>query len=269
MFANIEKCFRNIETRKMQHKFCSPECMQAKKCSKKCSELIVKRLNETVHIPNNLSSLDCIFELIEKGEDPDTVVLVRDSQFACTGIVLGTYSKYFGRLCGRTAVDLRKSPVAAETFDWIYKWMLQPHENAINAKLVIPLMEAAYFLEIPKLIQQCYVLLDDKFFMEFEAFGILHQLRLYSKLAYFSHAMVSRISSSIMIIMCSRQFLELTVEQVCQLLESNALAVNSETEVGYHTVGCIRLMMTFSSLSSSLALCTGYASPGPAVLLMC
>lgn len=268
MFANMDKCFSGIETRKMQYKFCSPECMQAKKCSKKCSEMIAKRLNETVQIPNNLYSLDGIFKAIEKGEDPDTIVLVRDVQFACTGIVLGTYSKYFGRLRGRPEVDLRGSPVAPETFDWIYKWMLQPHDNEISPRFIMPLLQAAYFLEIPNLIQQCYFLLDDKFFMEFEAFGILHQLGQYSELAYISHAMVSRISSSIMIIMCSQQFLELTVEQICLLLESNALAVNSETEVGYQEVGCTRLII-FSSLSCSLALCTGYASPGPAVLLMC
>lgn len=268
MFANMDKCFSSIETHKMQYKFCSPECMQAKKCSKKCSEMIGKRLNETVRIPNNLSSLDGIFKVIERGEEPDTVVLVRDCQFACTGIVLVTYSKYFERLRGRPEVNLSTSPVAAETFDWIYKWMLQPHDNAINPKLVMSLLQAAYYLEIPNLIQQCYLLLDDKFFMEFEAFGILHQLRQYFELAYISHAMVSRISSSILIIMCSQQFLELTVEQICQLLQSNALAVNSETEVRFHTLGCTRSII-FSSLSYSLAFCTGYASPGPTVLLMC
>lgn len=241
MFSNMAKDFGNIRTRKMQHKFCYADCDETRKCSKKCCDFITKRLNETVRIPNNhLTCLDAIFDGIERGEDPDTIVLVSDYKFACTGIVLGTYSKYFERLRGHSEVDLRKFSIAANIFDWVYKWMVQSHEQIVYPKFVLSIMQTAYYLEIPKLIQQCYIMLDDPIFTDFEAFGILNQLHLYSELSFISLAMISRISSSTMIIMCTQQFLELPVEQICHFLESSVLAINSETEVGtgYHIVGC-------------------------------
>lgn len=232
MFSNMAKGFGSIKTRKMQQKFCYADCDETRKCSKKCCDFIAKRLNETVRIPNNhLAFLDAIFDGIERGEDLDTIVLVSDCQFACTGIVLGTYSKYFARLRGHTEMDLRRSPIAASTFDWIYKWMLLPNDQTIYPNLVVSIIRAAYYLEIPNLIQQCFIMFDDPIFGDFEAFGVLHQLRLYSELSYINLAMISRISSSTMIIICTRQFLELTVEQICHFLESNVLAINSETEV--------------------------------------
>ncbi|XP_034478197.1 kelch-like protein 3 [Drosophila innubila] len=193
------------------------------------SQTIIKKCR-TVSVENNPSVLDAIVQGISVGESPDTIVLVENHQFACSGLVLSTYSNYFMNRRGHTEIDLRNSPLTVKIFDYIYKWLLNSIKH-IPSKNLVHIIRAAYFLEIPVLLQLCFTLLDGDRFKEIEAFSLIHQMRSYVDLYHINEAMSSRISNCTLIVLCSVQFLSLTAVQICQLLKSSFLAVNSETEI--------------------------------------
>lgn len=227
----MAKAFANHRTGKLQHKLCVQKCAVNKRCTKKCIEERNKRLNEPILVDRVESRLGPIIRTIERGEDPDTIVMIELREFACSGIVLGSYSNFFAMCRGQTVIDLRKAPLTADTFEQIYKWMIRSNV-AFLPKDVVRFVRAACFLEMQELLEQCYAMLDCDEFKEFWAFSVMYTSRYFHELYQINQAMATRISKSTLIIICSQEFLHLSEMQICALLRSSSLSVNSETEVG-------------------------------------
>ncbi|KAH8299925.1 hypothetical protein KR044_007542, partial [Drosophila immigrans] len=199
----------------------------------------------------------------------DTIVLVADRQFACHALILTMYSAYLRQLIGHTMMDLRTTPVTPAAFEFVYKWMLRSVSGIPRSDL-LPILRAANFLEIPPLIDLCFGFLNGDEFKEIEAFHIMFSLRTWKDLAYIGHALAPRISESSLTVMCSYQFLQLTIDQICSLLLSSFLSVNTECEVRAPTIRrthllevlkCIRFAFLSPKLLSQL-LRSGYENIG-------
>ncbi|XP_030554466.1 uncharacterized protein LOC115758089 isoform X1 [Drosophila novamexicana] len=229
---NMAKAFANHKTGKLQHKLCVQKCAVNKRCTKKCIEERNKRLNEPILVDRVESRLGPIIRTIERGEDPDTIVMIELREFACSGIVLGSYSNFFAMCRGQTVIDLRKAPLTADTFEQIYKWMIRSNVTFLP-KDVVRFVRAACFLEMQELLEQCYAMLDCDEFKEFWAFSVMYTSRYFHELYQINQAMATRISKSTLIIICSQEFLHLSEMQICALLRSSSLSVNSETELLY------------------------------------
>lgn len=228
----MPKAFANHRTDKLQHKICQRKCAENKKCTKKCMEQKEGRKKEVVLVDKVKSKLAPIIRALERGEDPDTIVMVEYREFACSGIVLGSYSVFFRKFRGHTMIDLRRGPMTADTFEQIYKWMVKPYYK-FQPSDVVRVIRAASFLEITELLNECYGMLDSDLFRDFWAIDIMNKSRHFNELFQINQAMAFRISTSTLILLCSQEFLNFNEMQICALLSSSSLAVNAESEVGH------------------------------------
>ncbi|EDV32558.2 uncharacterized protein Dana_GF19852, isoform A [Drosophila ananassae] len=98
---------------------------------------------------------------------------------------------------------------------------------------IIEVLRAASYLEITELLEHCWNVIDSQIYNNFSAFNILFEGRHAYELLEMNEMMSSRISRAAMITLSSREFLCLNENQVCNLLASSTLAVNSEMEILY------------------------------------
>jgi len=103
--------------------------------------------------------------------------------------------------------------------------------SSIPVEYLVEVTYAGYFLKSPELLELCCSVLNRDSYKEVNAFTVIHKMRLYDELSQISESLTNRISSCALIVINSTQFLELTDVQICVLLKSSRLAVNSETEV--------------------------------------
>ncbi|XP_062134204.1 uncharacterized protein LOC133844303 [Drosophila sulfurigaster albostrigata] len=83
-------------------------------------------------------------------------------------------------------------------------------------------------------------------------FYIIYSLRNSTDLLHISQAMTPRISKSALTVMCSQQFLQLTIDQMCFILQSNFLTVNTECENRFFFCALHWLDVDWPSRSSHL-----------------
>lgn len=168
--------------------------------------------------------------MIENFIKTNVIIQIGEKSFNCHMMVLQCYSSFFMSLGTEQVICLPADKVSSEAFAMIYDWMLTP-EPKVQREGILQLFIAAQFLKIQALIDQCWVCLDDdKRFCEDAAFLLYLEARSL-KLDLISDLMLSRISKFFIILVASKEFVELDYEQVCKLLKSNSIAVNSEAEV--------------------------------------
>jgi len=119
-----------------------------------------------------------------------------------------------------------------EGFSDVYEWMISSDGTPDQSNL-LEMFRTAYYLEITELLNICWGILDNHVYDEFSAFHVLYELRGATELDEVFETMSSRVSRATMAVLGSREFMSLAEVQVCHLLKSSSLSVNSETEVGF------------------------------------
>lgn len=170
--------------------------------------------------------------MIENYIKTNVVIRIGDKSFNCHMMVLQCYSSFFMRIDNEQLICLPPNKVSQESFVMIYDWMLSP-EPKVQREGILQLLIAAQFLEIGALVDQCWVCLDnDERFCEDAAFMLYIEARTL-KLDLIMDLMLTRICKFFIMLVASKDFLELDCKEVCTLLKSNSIGVNSESEVSF------------------------------------
>lgn len=167
---------------------------------------------------------------IQSNKYTDTIVSIMGHSFMCHSIILNLYSKRMFTNLEKTVVTISTRQLSSNSFSQIYQWMVSDM-GKICILGITEVLRAASYLEITELLEHCWNVIDSQIYNNFSAFNILFEGRHAYELIEMNEMMSSRISRATMTILSSREFLCLNENQVCNLLASSTLAVNSEMEV--------------------------------------
>ncbi|XP_070072801.1 kelch repeat and BTB domain-containing protein 12 [Drosophila takahashii] len=192
---------------------------------------------DIVVLSHRIKPVDVLMETIQKNEMADIIVTVEGHSFPCHAVILCIYSKVMAKLileldAGEDNLVFDTPEMSPKGFSDTYQWMISTY-GTLDYNNFIDILRTAYFLEIPELLEICWKNLDMHVFDEFSAFSILYQGRRAHELVEIIEKMSGRISRATLSIIASREFLSLSEVQVCCLLKSSYLAVNSEIELLY------------------------------------
>lgn len=191
--------------------------------------------------PHKESLLTLLMSMIENYIKTNVVIKIGDKSFNCHMMVLQCYSSFFMNLNSETEVVLPPNKVSQAAFVMIYDWMLSP-EPKVQREGILELFTAAQFLKMKSLVDQCWVCLDDdERFCEDAAFLLYMEARTYN-LELIMQLMLTRICKFFLTLVSSKEFLELDYKEVCTLLKSNSIGVNSESEVCF-LLGNVRILI--------------------------
>lgn len=180
--------------------------------------------------PHKTDMLVLLEKMIKNYEKTNVQIRIADTTFNCHMMVLQCYSDFFMELNSEQLVVLPADKVTPEAFFMVYDWMLSS-KPMVQREGMLELFNAAQFLKIKGLVDQCWVCLDDdEHFCEDAAFLLYLEARKYDH-ELIQQLMLSRICKFFLTLVASKEFLELTPKEVCTLLQSNTIGVNMETEV--------------------------------------
>lgn len=183
---------------------------------------------------SSLSHAEHILQVLnafrQSGTFTDVVLLVEDREFPCHRATLCASSHYFrtmftGKLCEsrQTAVRLQEvSAVAIEhLLDYIYEGRVRLQEESVER-----IFYAAHLLDVPALSRACVDFLEQRVcpsnclgLMDFaELYSVEPLLKRCQSMLYQDFDMVSK----------QEEFLELSLNRVLELLESDKLQVQEE-----------------------------------------
>uniref|UniRef100_A0A1A9WF16 BTB domain-containing protein n=1 Tax=Glossina brevipalpis TaxID=37001 RepID=A0A1A9WF16_9MUSC len=168
--------------------------------------------------------------MIDNNIKPNVQIRIGDVTFNCHMMVLQCYSDFFMDCNKEVLIQLPEEKITPEAFTMVYEWMLS-EEPLIQRESVVQLFNAATLLGIKGLIEQCWHCLDDDLYIREEtAFLLYLEARKYH-LENLSQLMLMRICKFFLTVVASKEFVMLTAEEVCSLLSSNTIGVNSEIEI--------------------------------------
>lgn len=168
--------------------------------------------------------------MITNYEKTNVKIKIDNTQFNCHMIVLQCYSDYFEDKTLDQVIELPSDKVTSQAFIMIYNWMLTP-KPIVQREGILELFNAALFLRIRSLVDQCWVCLDDEqMFTEDAAFLLYLEARSFGH-ELLKQLMLTRICKFFLTLVSSKEFLDLSFHEVCTLLQSNCIGVNSETDV--------------------------------------
>ncbi|XP_023288873.1 uncharacterized protein LOC105696745 isoform X2 [Orussus abietinus] len=166
-------------------------------------------------------------------KNADCIVRIGQDEFHCHLLVLQSYSTFFDEKNCKD-VDLSGSSVTSRAFSIIYDWMISPTVESchlLRRDNILEIFMAAQYLGIKELEEQCWAFIDnDELFSEDTAFLLYLEARKIGNTAVME-LMVPRIMKFFLMLVGTKDFLELSVEELCLLLRSNYICVNSEMDV--------------------------------------
>ncbi|KAL0272916.1 UNVERIFIED_CONTAM: hypothetical protein PYX00_005730 [Menopon gallinae] len=166
--------------------------------------------------------------------NPDCLVQIDDVQFNCHLLVLQCYSAFFNEKTAKDVVKLPPENVSPKAFELIYEWMTYVHGDSytiLTRENILEVFLAAQFLGIKELEEQCWAFVDcEDLFKEDTAFMLYLDAKKYG-ISAIMELMVPRVMKFFLILVSSKDFLELHLEEVHVLLSSNYISVHSEIEV--------------------------------------
>ncbi|KAK0078846.1 hypothetical protein PV325_002037 [Microctonus aethiopoides] len=188
---------------------------------------------ENVNLPEKT---DLYFELsrrITNYTNADFIVRIGNDEFHCHLLVLQSYSTFFDEKHCKE-IDLTESNVTSKAFSIIYDWMISTTSESchlLRRDNILDIFMGAQYLGIKELEEQCWAFIDnDELFSEDTAFLLYLEAKKIGNTAVME-LMVPRIMKFFLLLVSTKDFLELSVEELCSLLRSNYICVNSEMEV--------------------------------------
>ncbi|XP_018339301.1 PREDICTED: uncharacterized protein LOC108746813 isoform X2 [Trachymyrmex septentrionalis] len=166
-------------------------------------------------------------------KNADCVIRIDHDEFHCHLLVLQSYSTFFDEKNCKN-IDLSGSSVTSKAFSIIYDWMISPINEScqlLRRDNILEIFMAAQYLGIKELEEQCWAFIDnDELFSEDTAFLLYLDAKKIENTAVME-LMVPRIMKFFLMLVSTKDFLELSVDELCLLLKSNYICVNSEMEV--------------------------------------
>ncbi|XP_046801331.1 uncharacterized protein LOC111684568 [Lucilia cuprina] len=168
--------------------------------------------------------------MIEKHIKPSVQIRIGEVTFNCHMMVLQCYSDFFMEFNNEILIQLPEEKITPAAFMMVYDWMLSS-QPLVQREGILELFNAANFLRIKELINQCWLCLDDDVrFREDTAFLLYLEARKYG-LESLEQLMLMRICKFFLTLVASKEFLTLSCKEVITLLSSNTIGVNSEIEI--------------------------------------
>ncbi|XP_050456430.1 uncharacterized protein LOC126854072 isoform X2 [Cataglyphis hispanica] len=166
-------------------------------------------------------------------KNADCIVRIDQDEFYCHLLVLQSYSTFFDEKNYKD-INLSGSNVTSKAFSVIYDWMISPINDScqlLRRDNILEIFMAAQYLGIKELEEQCWAFIDnDELFSEDTAFLLYLEAKKIGNTAVME-LMVPRIMKFFLMLVSTKDFLELSVDELCLLLKSNYICVNSEIEV--------------------------------------
>ncbi|KRF97833.1 uncharacterized protein Dwil_GK26905 [Drosophila willistoni] len=169
-------------------------------------------------------------------EHPDLLVCIGNEEFPCHRLLLSVYTDIVQLAKESGKLELPADQVPAKGFQQAYKWMLDGRTD-LEQSLLVEILAVAKFLNIDELVQLVWYWLDKpNLFYEDQAFLVAHKALLLGRLMDLDTLMMHRIKCFFLTFVASREFISLPLENVCALLKSDELAVNTEKEVYFSAI---------------------------------
>ncbi|KAK9503472.1 hypothetical protein O3M35_010018 [Rhynocoris fuscipes] len=168
--------------------------------------------------------------------NPDIILLIDEHEFYCHRIVLQCYSTYFDELNNLEAKNYLKldKEVTKDAFIAIYAWMLTTGQGGfhyLTRENILQVLIACHHLKVTDLEEQCLAFIDNE-----NAFSEENAFHLFVDASRLKHKaimelMVPRIKAFFLHLVSSKEFLELSLEDLCIFLQSNYAIVHCEMEM--------------------------------------
>ncbi|XP_076380872.1 uncharacterized protein LOC117220794 isoform X3 [Megalopta genalis] len=188
---------------------------------------------DNIILPEKTDLYQELARRITNYKNADCIVRIDQDEFHCHLLVLQSYSVFFDEKNCKE-IDLTGSGVSSNAFSIIYDWMISPQNEScrlLQRDNILDIFIAAQYLCIKELEEQCWAFIDnDELFSEDTAFLLYLEARK-SRNTAVMELMVPRIMKFFLMLVSTRDFLELRIEELCLLLKSNYICVNSEMEV--------------------------------------
>ncbi|XP_008209341.1 uncharacterized protein LOC100115442 isoform X3 [Nasonia vitripennis] len=188
---------------------------------------------KNISLPEKTDLYQELSQRITTYKNADCIVRIGNDEFHCHLLVLQSYSAFFDDKNVKE-IDLAGSSVTSRAFSIIYDWMISPTSESchlLRRDNILEIFLAAQHLGIKELEEQCWAFIDnDELFSEDTAFLLYLEARKIGNTAVME-LMVPRIMKFFLMLVSTKDFLELAVEELCLLLRSNYISVNSEMEV--------------------------------------
>ncbi|XP_024944577.1 uncharacterized protein LOC107271498 isoform X2 [Cephus cinctus] len=188
---------------------------------------------ENIILPEKTNLYQELARRITNYMNADCIVRLGQDEFHCHLLVLQSYSSYFDKRNDKE-VDLTESSVTSKAFSIIYDWMISANNDGchlLRRDNILEIFTAAQYLGIKELEEQCWAFIDnDELFSEDTAFLLYLEARKIGNTAVMQ-LMVPRIMKFFLMLVSTKDFLDLDVDELCLLLRSNYICVNSEMEV--------------------------------------
>lgn len=160
-------------------------------------------------------------------------VYVGKYKFICHITVLQLHSQYFRdhHDINVQKVHLPADKVTPSSFYVIYNWMLDNTSKLQKPKCsLVELYSASKFLSIEELVEFCWKITSDVNISGSRALALFLEAYTWDT-PTFKNIMISRIGDFFLNLVASKEFVELDLHSVRELLSMNNVGVNSEIEV--------------------------------------
>ncbi|XP_017766185.1 PREDICTED: uncharacterized protein LOC108555158 [Eufriesea mexicana] len=188
---------------------------------------------DNIILPEKTDLYQELARRITNYKNADCIVRIDQDEFHCHLLVLQSYSSFFDEKNCKE-VDLTGTDVTSKSFSIIYDWMISSQNGCyhlLQRDNILEVFTTAQYLGIKELEEQCWAFIDnDELFSEDTAFLLYLEAKKFRNTAVME-LMVPRIMKFFLMLVSTKDFLELTVDEVCLLLKSNYISVNSEMEV--------------------------------------
>ncbi|XP_068146988.1 kelch-like protein 1 isoform X2 [Drosophila tropicalis] len=192
--------------------------------------------NISLNFEKKHTIIEEISEFWASNEHPDLLVCIGNEKFPCHRLLLSVYTDVVQLAQGSGKLELPADQVPAKGFQQAYKWMLDGRTD-LEQSLLVEILAVAKFLNIDELVQVVWYWLDKPdLFYEDQAFLVAHRALLLGRVMNLDTLMMQRIKCFFLTLVASREFISLPVENVCALLQSDELAVNTEKEVFFSAI---------------------------------
>ncbi|XP_043657757.1 kelch-like protein 4 [Drosophila teissieri] len=193
-----------------------------------------KGLSKFVVLDHDVPPAEYLVKCIQDNECPDVIVTVNGRMFLCHRIVLSIYSKRMLKLLAGDVSNIvfDSEDLTPKAFSDAYQWMISTN-GELDICDMVDILRAAYFLDVPELLEACWQTLDSPAVDELSAFRIMYEMRAATNMPEVFDKLAGRLSKATLPIASSREFLSLSEMQICSILKTSTLAVNSEMELLY------------------------------------
>lgn len=185
---------------------------------------------ENIVQPTKTDLYKLLKNMIDSHVKPSVQIRIGEVTFNCHMMVLQCYSDFFMECNNEILIQLPKEKITPSAFLMVYDWMLSA-KPLVQREGILELFNAANFLRIKELLNQCWLCLDDDVsFREDTAFLLYLEAQKYN-MENLQQLMLMRICKFFLTLVASKEFLTLSAKEICTLLSSNTIGVNSEIEV--------------------------------------